>query len=182
MKFDLKKALIVFWSATGNTEKVAYAIRDGLKDAEVDVTVVKTKGNEDLDYFDYDLICVGFPAYQFHPPEVMVKFLKDRFNKYGKENRIIPGSPIFPGKQAIIFCTYSGPHSGIDEATPAAKYAGQYFVHIGIPVVDELYVVGEFHGRVDESTKGKLGDIRGKPTVEDLEKVRADASSLGRRL
>jgi flavodoxin len=29
----LKKALIVYWSATGNTEKIAFAIRDGLKDA-----------------------------------------------------------------------------------------------------------------------------------------------------
>lgn len=42
--------------------------------------------------------------------------------------------------------------------------------------------MGEFHGREDLSTKGKLGDIRGKPTDEDLEKVRKDAQQLAKKL
>jgi len=178
----LKKALIVYWSATGNTEKVAHAIQDGLKQAGLDVTFVKTKGNEILDYFEYDLVCVGFPSYVFHPPDPMVKFLKGMFDKYGKEERIKWGSPTVAGKHALVFCTYSGPHSGIDEASPAVKYVGQFFVHVGIPVVAEWFVVGEFHGRVDASTVGKLGDIRGRPTVEDLDKVRIDALSLGKKI
>lgn len=178
----MKKALIVYWSATGNTEKVAYAIRDGLQDAGINVHVVKIKGTEELDYFDYDLVCVGFPSYQFHPPETMVKFLKGMFTKYEKEKRILPGSPTVPSKNALIFCTYSGPHSGIDEATPAGKYAGQFFVHVGIPVIGEWYVVGEFHGMEEMSTKGSLGDIRGKPTEDDLRKIRSDAMSLAKRI
>ena len=178
----MKKALIVYWSATGNTEKVAFAIRDGLKDAGVDIDVVKTKGNEVLDYFEYDLVCVGFPSYMFHPPDPMVKFLKGMFEKYGKENRILWGAPAVPGKKALIFCTYSGPHSGLDEASPAGKYVGQFFVHVGIPVVDEWYVVGEFHGRVDASTTGRLGDIRGRPTVEELRKIKMDAFYLGKSM
>jgi len=89
----------------------------------------------------------------FHPPDIVDKFLKSRFNKYQNEKRILPCSPIVPGKNALIFCTYSGPHSGIDEALPAVKYAGQFFVHVGIPVIDEWYIVGEFHGREDLSTK-----------------------------
>ncbi len=178
----MKRALIVYWSATGNTEKVASAIRDGLNDAGVEVNLVKTKGNEALDYFEYDLVCVGFPSYQFHPPDPMVKFLKGMFDRYGKEDRIRWGSPTVPGKKALVFCTYSGPHSGIDEAIPAVKYVGQFFVHVGIPVVDEWYVVGEFHGRADASTVGRLGDIRGRPTVEDLSKIRLDALNLGRGL
>jgi multimeric flavodoxin WrbA len=178
----MKRALIVYWSATGNTEKVAFAIRDGLRDAGVEVTIVKTKGDEELDYFEYDLVCVGFPAYMFHPPEVMVKFLKGMFTKYEKEHRILWSSPTVTGKHALIFCTYSGPHSGIDEATPAGKYAGQFFVHVGIPVIDEWYVVGEFHGRIDASTVGKLGDIRGKPTAEELAKIRSDATKLATKI
>jgi flavodoxin len=63
----MKRALIVYWSATGNTEKVAFAMRDGLRDAGVEVTIVKTKGNEVLDYFEYDLvrICIN-SVFHFH--------------------------------------------------------------------------------------------------------------------
>ena len=56
------------------------------------------------------------------------------------------------GKYAVIFCTYSGPHAGIDEATPADKYAGQFFDHFGYTVLDEIYVIGEFHGNEEMST------------------------------
>lgn len=178
----MKKALIVYWSAGGNTEKVAYAIRDGLNDAGVEVNLVKTKGNETLDYFQYDLICIGFPSYQFHPPEIMVKFLKGMFNKYAKEECIVPGSTIVPGKYALVFCTYSGPHTGLDEALPAVKYAGQFLAHVGIPVIDEWYVVGEFHGREDLSTLGRLGDIRGKPSDDDLMRIKADAMDLVKKV
>ncbi len=178
----LKNALIVYWSATGNTEKVASALKDGLMEGDVDVSIVKTKGTEELDYFDYDLVCIGFPVYHFHPPDIVDRFLKSRFTKYQKEKRILPCSPVIKGKSALVFCTYSGPHSGIDEALPAVKYAAQFFVHVGIPVVGEWYVVGEFHGREDLSTMGKLGDIRGKPTAEELESVGADASELAKRI
>jgi hypothetical protein len=80
-----------------------------------------------------------------------------------------------PGKNALIFCTYSGPHSGIREAIPAGLYAGQFFEHLGFTVLDAWYVVGEFHGSEEASTKGTLGDIRGRPNEEDLCKVKHDA-------
>ena len=73
-----KKAVIVYWSKSGNTEKVAHAIRDGLVDAGLGVSVMRTEAAEDVDYFDYDLVCVGFPSYSWHPPGPMVDFLKAR--------------------------------------------------------------------------------------------------------
>ncbi len=158
------------------------ALKDGLVEGGIDVSIFKTKGAEELDYFDYDLVCVGFPVYNFHPPDVMVRFLKGRFDKYLREKRILPCSPTVEGKNALVFCTYSGPHSGIDEALPAVKYTAQFFVHVGIPVVDEWYIVGEFHGREDLSTRGRLGDIRGKPSAEDLDKIRKDALNLVSRI
>ena len=158
------------------------ALKDGLVEGGIDVSILKTKGSEELDYFDYDLVCIGFPVYHFHPPDAIVRFLKGRFEKYQKEKRILPCSPIVSDKSALVFCTYSGPHSGIDEALPAVKYAAQFFVHVGIPIVDEWYIVGEFHGREDLSTRGKLGDIRGKPSAEDLDKIRKDALNLASRI
>jgi hypothetical protein len=65
----------------------------------------------------------------------------------------------------LVFCTYSGPHTGIDEATPAGKIMRQYFEHFGFTILGEWYIVGEFHDREDMSTQGKLGDIRDKPTL-----------------
>ena len=61
---------------------------------------------------------------------------------------------------------------------PAGKYAGQFFDHLGFEVEGEWYVLGEFHGKADNSTKGRLGDIRGKPTPEELRKVKEDTIRL----
>jgi hypothetical protein len=82
----------------------------------------------------------------------------------------------------MIFCTYSGPHTGLREATPAGQYAGQFFEHLGFDVLEEWYVVGEFHGSEEASTVGRLGDIRGRPNDEDLEQVKQDVTRIVRRL
>jgi hypothetical protein len=59
---------------------------------------------------------------------------------------------------------------------------GQFFEHIGFTVLDEWYVLSEFVGNAERSTKGRMGDIRGKPTEEDLQKIRADAKKLASKL
>lgn len=178
----MKKAVIIYWSRTGNTEKVAHAIREGLEEAGVDVSMMRTEGAGDVDYFDYDLVCLGFPSYNWHPPEPVTGHLKKKFRENHEKGRVKIGAPRVPGKNALIFCTYSGPHTGLDEAIPAGKYAGQFFDHVGITVLDEWYVLGEFHGREKASTEGRMGDIRGKPTEEDLRKIREDARDLAGKL
>jgi flavodoxin len=88
-----KTALIVYWSKTGNTEKVANAIKQGLEAAEVQVTMKKQAEAGNVDYFDYDLVCVGAPSYSWHPPEPMDKFLKAKFAAYRKNGKIKPCAP-----------------------------------------------------------------------------------------
>jgi sulfite reductase alpha subunit-like flavoprotein len=58
----LKSALIIYWSSTRNTEKVAYAIREGLENAGLKVELKKPKDAAGTDFFDYDLVCVGSPS------------------------------------------------------------------------------------------------------------------------
>ena len=164
----MKKALIVYWSKTGNTKKVALAIKEGLENAGVQVQMKKPEEAENIDYFDYDLVCVGAPSYSWHPPEPMTNFLKKKFALYRQQGKVKPSAPKVPRKNALIFVTYSGPHTGIDEATPAGKDMQQFFEHIGFTVIDEWYVLSEFHGSLENSTKGRMGDIRGKPTAEEL--------------
>ena len=105
-----------------------------------------------------------------------------KFDENRKQGRIKTGAPKVPGKNALIFCTYSGPHTGLREATPVGKYMGQFFEHIGFTVVDEWYVLSEYHGNEERSTKGRMGDIRGKPTEDDLQKIRMDAEKLASKL
>ena len=176
------KAVIIYWSKTGNTEKVAEVIQKGLKKAGADVSLRKVDEAGDVDFFSYDLVCIGFPSYRWHPPEPMDDFLNRRFRAYHKQGRVEVGAPNVPGKNALIFCTYSGTHTGVREAMPAGLYAGQFFEHLGFTVLDEWYVVGEFHGFEETGTRGKLGDIRGRPDDEDLARIRRDVIELAQRI
>ena len=137
---------------------------------------------ESIDYFDYDLVCVGAPSYSWHPPEPMNNFLKRKLAAYHQQDKVKLSAPKVPGKDALIFVTYSGPHTGIDEATPAGKYMRQFFEHIGFNVIDEWYILSEFHNSLEASTKGRMGDIRGKPTSEDLQKIKEDIKRLASML
>jgi hypothetical protein len=176
------KATVIYWSKTGNTEKVALAIEAALETAGVEVLLKRVEEAGDIDWYEYDLCCVGFPSYQWSPPKPVDAFLKDKFSVYRKQGCVKTGAPKVPGKHALIFCTYSGPHTGINEAIPAGKYAGQFFEHLGFTVLDEWYVVGEYHGSAERSTQGRLGDIRGRPSTEDLRKVEQDTVHLLQRL
>src|SRR4030067_2564364 len=108
----------------------------------------------------------------------MDEFLKNRFAAYRKEGRIKPCAPKVPGKNALMFITYSGLHTGIEEATPAGKYMRQFFEHLGFTILDEMYVLSEFHGSLENSTMGRMGDIRGKPTEVQLRKIKEAAKRL----
>ena len=168
----MKNALLLYCSKTGNIKKVALAINDGLESADCNVSLMELAEAENVDYFDYDIVCVGFPSYQWHPTNPIADFLHKKFDAYRKQEKIKKGSPTLPGKFAIIFCTYSGPHTGLREATPAVLYAGQFFEHLGFKVLGEWCVLSEFPGSEDLSTQGRMGDIRGKPTPDELKKIK----------
>jgi len=160
------KAVIIYWSKTGNTEKVAFAIKEGLEASGVKVLLKRTEEAKDIDFYDYDLTCVGFPSYQWRPPEPVRVFLTSKFNEYRKQGRVKIGTPKVPGKNALIFCTYSGPHTGINEAIPAGKYVGQFFEHLGFTVLDEWYVVGESMAQRNGARRGEWGISEDGPMRE----------------
>jgi hypothetical protein len=175
-------AVVVYWSKTGNTEKAAHAIGDGLAAEGVKVHLVTVEEAEAVDYFDYDMVCIGFPSYSWSPPQPVMAWLKGKHRDYGRQGRVKVSAPEVAGTQALVFVTYSGPHTGINEAIPAGKVAGQFFEHLGIRVLDEWYIVGEFHGNEEASTQGRLGDIRGRPTAEELKRLSERVRALARRL
>jgi len=183
------RAAIIYWSKTGNTEKVARAIHEGLAAAGVEVLLRRVEEAEELDFYAYDLVCIGCPSYRWHPPKPVDDFLVRKFGQYTdgfyphhKQGRVKTGAPKVPGRNVLVFCTYSGPHTGIREAIPVGKYVGQFFEHLGFTVLDEWYVLGEFHGSEERSTKGRMGDIRGRPNEEDLRKIRQNVAHLLRSM
>ena len=176
------QAIIIYWSKTGNTEKVALAVQEGLQEAGAEVTIKQVEEAEGLDWFAYDLVCIGFPSYNWGPPAPMDKYLRHMLNTYRQQGRVKPGAPVVPGKNGLVFCTYSGPHTGLREATPAVLYTGQFFEHVGFAVRGEWCIVGEFHGSVENSTQGRLGDVRGRPNAEDLRQAKQDAAAVAREI
>lgn len=177
----MKSALIIYWSKTKNTEKVAFAISEGLESENVKVTIKKPKEANEDDFFDYDFVCVGTPSIQWHPAKPIDDFLANKLATYRTQGKIRLSAPKIGGKYALIFCTYSGPHTGINEAIPVGKCIGQFFDHLGFTIIGEWYVIGEFHGSEENSTKGRLGDIRGKPTEADLLKIKEASKHLAQR-
>jgi hypothetical protein len=178
----MKNAIVLFWSHSGNTEKVAAHIRNGLESGGFLVALERIEATSDVDFFDYDLVCLGFPSYNWHPPKAVDEFLKARFARYRAEGRILSGAPVLPGKNALVFCTYSGPHTGIREAIPAGKYAGQFLEHLGFAVIDEWYVLAEFHGNEEMNTLGRMGNLKGLPTQQELQRIEEQARLLAARI
>jgi flavodoxin len=175
---SVMKALVVYYSATGNTEKVAHAIHESLLESKVKSTLLKVQDAAGEELYDYDLAFLGSPSFEFLPAAPVMRFIKNKMNLHRNRGDIKLCAPRIPGKTAMVFCTYSGPHTGINEATTAGKYMAQFFEHLGFGVAHELYVVGELHGWQEANTMGRLGDIRGRPNADDLSRVRSEVSQL----
>jgi hypothetical protein len=176
------KAAILYWSAGGNTEKVAQVIYETLETSGVGTVLQRIENADEIDWFDYDLLCVGFPSYQWRPPQPVDKYLQHKFSEYRRLGKVQVGAPPLPGRHALTFCTYSGQHTGINEALPATRYAGQFFEHLGFTVWGDWCIVGQYHGSEQANTQGRLGDIRGRPDERDLAQVRRNTALLLRRL
>ena len=178
----MNNALIIYFSKTGNTEKVALAIKKGLEKEGLEVTVKKISEAEGEELYNYDLVCLGSPVLHSLPTPPVMKFISNNDKRYRKTGEVPISTPKLVNKYALVFCTYSGPHCGINEALPAGKYIRQFFEHLGFDVKDEWYEVGEFHGWESASTRGRMGDIRGRPNAEDLALVELKTIQMVRSL
>ena len=167
------KILHLYYSLTGNTEKVASAIDAALTGAGHEVETVKvTDAEVDVDLLRYPMVFVGSGVYAQLPGKPLMELHHKLLRKYNQAGEIRQASPRRAGHRAVVYCTYGGVHTGVNEAVPAVKFMGQLFDHLGYDVVGEWYVVGEYSGELAKhSTGGRLGDIRGRPHAEDLRDV-----------
>lgn len=85
------KVLILYYSQTGNTQKIARAIRDGMRETGDMVTLKFLKQTSFDELKDYDLIGFGSPVWYEMTPNLR-KFVEEM--------------PNLPGKLAFSFCTH----------------------------------------------------------------------------
>ena len=166
--------LNLYFSSTGNTEKVAFTIRDTVRELGHKAETVKvTRGEMDVDILKFHFIFIGSGVYGQLPGKPMIELHKRVLQKYSEEGEVKQASPRRPSANVVVYCTYGGAHTGINEAIPAVKFMGQLYDHLGYTIVGEWYVVGEYKTDTlrDHSIGGRLGDIRGRPSEEDLNDV-----------
>jgi hypothetical protein len=175
------KVLNLYFSATGNTEKVAMRISDTVEESGHAVDTLKVAGKDtEIDILNYNFVFAGSGVYGQLPGTPLIELFKELMQKYSKSGEVKPSSPRRPSAYAVIYCTYGGVHTGINEAIPAVKYMGQLFDHLGYTILAEWYIVGEYKTeRLQEhSVAGRLGDIRGRPNEADLQDVAARVNGI----
>ena len=161
------KAVIVYDSLGGNTDKVANRIHTTLTEGGVESDIIKVTKDTDVEFYDYDLVFLGSPVIAWGPTDSMRDLVLGKLRAY-HGTKIRPSAPLRPGKFGVSFCTYSGTHIGADEAIPLTKWFSAFIGHIGCQVLGEWHIVGEFHNLDEPNIKGRLGDIRGRPNDHDL--------------
>jgi hypothetical protein len=170
----MTKILNLYFSSTGNTEKVALQIQETARELGYTVQTVKvTSADMEVDVLEFNFVFVGSGVYGQLPGRPLIDLHRRLLQRYAERGEIQPASPRRPAAYVVVYCTYGGVHTGIHEAIPAVKFMGQLYDHLGYTIVGEWYVVGEYlTGRFrDRSTGGRLGDIRGRPTAQDLHEI-----------
>ena len=86
-QLSLKSALIVYFSSAGNTQKVAYAIKDGLETGGLNVELKKPQETSEFNFYNYDLASVGSPSIERQPAKLIVDFVKAKLDLYHKPKK-----------------------------------------------------------------------------------------------
>lgn len=162
----MKKNLILYASNTGNTEKIAMALKENF-DRHGWQSILKKLPSDydvehpDFDFDDFDFVCVGSPINSELPLLQVRRVMTSR--PHGM-HKIVPGP-----KCGIVFCTYGGVHLGPKEAEPALKLLEVELEHLKFSVIGSLAVPGSMGNR--HNPDWYYPDLPSRPNEEDLRNV-----------
>ena len=91
----MKKAAVIYWSGTGNTEAMANAVLDGMKNAGADAVLLTASDVDASAVGGYDAVALGCPAMGSEVLEEDV--FEPMFSSCKKQ---------FAGKSAALFGSY----------------------------------------------------------------------------
>lgn len=145
------KAMVLYYSKSGNTEKVACAVAQGLGVEAKSIDTVKPE-----DTASYDLICIGTPVHAFRPAKAVTRFVE--------------AMPPLQGKKAAGFYTMSmGGDGGANKSLKLMFEAkGMEFLG-GYSCKGLSRLLGNFGPRVVN---------RGRPSEEELKEAREFGEKL----
>ncbi|MHA1320200.1 MAG: flavodoxin family protein [Promethearchaeota archaeon] len=171
------KILITFFSNTGNTEKVANSMKDGLTDYDVDMIPVKDVEPKTLN--SYNIVFLGSGVYASRVDKSILTLVKR-------------AAPDLPAKLAY-FCThmslklYQEPFKRINNIAKEhnCEIVGKFDCvgeNLGIPLDTQLGMLD----KLPEDQKNKaikdMEKMKGRPNEIDLENAKDFAISLVKNL
>lgn len=109
------KAIIVYFSQTGNTKKIAQAISRGMKGKIETCEMSRLKETDPRELSKYDLIGLGSPVWRLGAPNNIVAFV----------NKL----PVLKGKLGFVFCTHGAlPIGFMKRVVPALQSKGMTII------------------------------------------------------
>ena len=152
----MSKALIIYFSQNGSTEKITKEIGIGLRKSNCETTFLNILKDEIVDISEFDIIGVGFPVYFFRPPITMMGFLKKL--------------PSLEDKKYFIFKTF-GSNPGV-----AANPVRKLLTKKGAKEIGYKSFMGEDYAYIYVK-KGSLL-CAGHPSLKELETARMFGEEL----
>lgn len=166
------KILITYHSNTGNTEKIAKSMKEGLEGQDVELKKVEDTNAASLK--NYDIVFLGSGIYGGK----IKRSILDMIKKVEE----------FPSK-FVLFCTHASPDAyqngfkmvkkkisaGNSEVLGEWDCMGE---NIGIPKETQMKMMEALPPEKQEQAKKHLESLKGRPNAEDLEKAKEYAKSI----
>ena len=141
------KVLIIFFSQSGGTEKLARRIHEGIKKSGNSSNLIKIKNVDITKLDDYDLIGLGCPTFFYREPVNIQRFIKNL--------------PQMKGKQFFIFASHG-------------SCLGNTFYYINEGLKEQGYqVIGAFDSYSDSSLQFYPTPMhtQGHPDAQELQEA-----------
>jgi len=166
------KILITYFSQTGNTEKIANAMKDGLEGHDVEMKKIGETSVESLK--DYDIIFLGSGIYAGKIKKKITDLVK-------KAEEVAP--------KFVFFCTHASPtayQKGFRLVRKKIEGLGAEVIgewdcrgeNIGIPKAQTQAMLDRLPPEERKKAEEDQEALKGHPDVEDLAQAKAFAASI----
>jgi ferredoxin/flavodoxin len=160
----LSRALVLWYSQTGHTERNARLIASTLEKLGLNVTASEVRGFDKASVVNFDLIVIGTPVFYYDIPEYVRNWIKSL--------------PSIEGIAVASFVTFGGPEG--DQHNAACTILELLSDHGGVPVSVQTFMNMGTMPTVwsDEHVSEKVWNNRHLPNEETYQNVRRYASLL----
>ncbi len=152
------KSIIIYYSQTGNTKKIAQAIHAGMSESAKQCDIARLQDVDTEDLFKYDLIGLGSPVWHRREPAHVMNFIEYTMNS-------------LEGKHGFAFCTHG-------------LYPGHFLARV-VPIMTQrgLIVIGwnNWYCSVTLPEKPKPYFTDGHPDKIDLNEARHFGREMAER-